>query len=113
MYDALGFKSHEIIGSRSLFDEDDRRMLEAAVKQRQWESSMLDKPKKKPQPRQKRQQLHFNSRQPAPADSKPTKQPDPSAAQPPLNDASSSSYRGAGHGNGKPSTPRYGRGGRT
>ena len=35
MYDALGFKRHEIGGSRSLFNEDDRRLLEAAVKQRQ------------------------------------------------------------------------------
>ena len=54
MYDALGFKSHGIGGSRSLFDEDDRCMLEAAKQERQWESSMLGQPKKKPQPRHKR-----------------------------------------------------------
>ena len=81
MYDALSFKPREIGGSRSLFDEDDRGLLEAAVKQQQWESSMLDKPKKKPQPRQRRQQLRFKSRQPALADSKSTEQPDSGAAQ--------------------------------
>ena len=113
MYDALGFKPHEIGGSRSLFDEDDRRLLEAAVQQRQWESSMLDKPKKKPQPRPRRQQLRFKSRQPAPADSKSTEQPDSGAAQQPADAASGSSRRGAGRGlQGKPSTPRRGRRGR-
>ena len=112
MYDALGFKPHEIGGSRSLFDEDDRRLLEAAVQQRQLESPMLDKPKKKPQPRPRRQQLRFKSRQPAPADSKSTEQPDSGAAQQPADAASGSSRRGAGRGDGKPSTPRRGRGGR-
>ena len=76
------------------------------------EMAELDKPKKKPQPRSRRQQLRFKSRQPAPADSKSTEQPDSGAAQQPADAASGSSRRGAGRGDGKPSTPRRGRGGR-